>query len=94
MDQTHVVSLLVISYRVRESMGIYQMNLKNTVNVSYPNFNYPHTSNNLNLIVARADTKELLDHTPFLVFINAFSIVFSYLNISVIRTPLGPNVFR
>ena len=36
--------------------------------------------------------EELLDYAP-LVFYNAFSLVLSYLNLSVIRTPLGPNVF-
>ena len=37
--------------------------------------------------------EELLDHTPLLAFYNTFSMVFSYQKISVIRTPLGPNVF-
>ncbi len=38
--------------------------------------------------------EELLDHTPSLVLYNIFSMVFSYLNISVIWIPLSPNVFR
>ncbi len=36
--------------------------------------------------------EQLFDHTPLLVL--EFSIMLSYLNISVIHTPLSPNMFN